>query len=248
MEWIKRLEIIKQKTKEALAQEGKRDTDSIVAEFLETSPATYSRWKNNRQMPDVITFIKLATKLNLSANWLLLGIGEPEAITKTAISECDVYIADTLRDLVVEIDRPMEEIALAGGMYPRELDLIINRGKELPSEAMQRWIHAYRVNANFLLAQVGQPFLTEDEYTASGPLTWVRERRGDFTYQDEEEITDRPLSTSERARLQRELADARRTITAQEEALSLYREKSGQGSPRGKGEKTTLPNVAREQR
>ena len=223
MKWEQRLKIIKQKIKSRLADEGLRDTDVNVAAFLETSTPTYNKWKNNKQMPDVDTFATLATKLNLSANWLLLGIGEPEVATRKSLESCDVHIADTLRDLVAQIDRPKEEIAIMGGMYPIDLEMIINRTKKLPAEAVQRWVHGYRINANFLLAQVGQPFLTDDEYADSGPLQWVRERRGDLMYEDQEDI----LSESERAKLFFELTEARKLIQAQEEALLFYREKYG---------------------
>lgn len=249
MKWVERLEIIKQKIKEKLASEGVRDTDENVADFLNTSKPTYSKLKNNRQMPDVETMVTMATKLNLSADWLLLGVGEPDVTVKKAPSTCDVHIADTLGELVVELNRPLEEIALAGGLYPRELNLIIHRGKALPSESVQRWVHAYRVNANFLLAQVGQPFLTEEEYNAPGRLNWVREQHGDFIEQDDERRVDWALSFSERDRLQRELADARRTIAVQEEALALYREKCAQQPIESENiKKDILPKVVGEQK
>ena len=54
-----------------------------------------------------------------------------------------------------------------------------------PSDAVAKWVLHYRINANFLLAQIGKPFLTEAEYRESGPLDSLRNLRGDFVELDD---------------------------------------------------------------
>lgn len=217
MNWNERLEFIKKKIKEELAKNDLRDTDENVAAFLDISAPTYSKIKRNRQFPDFKTCVNMAAKLHLSANWLLLGFGEPDISAPKTTSRCDVHIADTLRDLISEIGKREEEIAITGGMYPRDLQMIINRVMPLPVEAVQKWVHAYHINANFLIAQVGRQFLTEEEYRADGPLTWVRERRGDILPYDDEGIDSQDLE-----RLRDELNQAKQTVETQKNIIAAY--------------------------
>lgn len=78
MTWEQRFEIIGQKIREVLAAEGVRDTDKAVANFLQTSLSTYRRWKSGYSMPDAESLAVMAKKLNLSCDWMLLGVGCPE--------------------------------------------------------------------------------------------------------------------------------------------------------------------------
>ncbi|MDR2820416.1 MAG: helix-turn-helix domain-containing protein [Desulfovibrio sp.] len=82
MDYIYRFGIIKEKIRKKLADEGKRDTDEAVAEFLQTSKATYRRWKPGQQFPDTQSLILMADKLGISLDWLLMGKGEgdPEGL------------------------------------------------------------------------------------------------------------------------------------------------------------------------
>lgn len=129
MKWEQRLEIIKQKIKEKLSTEGKRDTDSAVADFLGTSQATYSRWKNNHQMPDVDMFVTLATTLNLSARWLLLGLGDPEdpptSQPLTAANAMGAYIGELLDAALGTMDLDDEKAARKLGWDVSELQLLL---------------------------------------------------------------------------------------------------------------------------
>jgi len=80
MELIQRFEIIRQKIKERLALEAKTLTDITASAFLEVSKGTYRRWKSGHE-PEIDAVRTMATKLDLSAEWLLLGTGNPEAIS-----------------------------------------------------------------------------------------------------------------------------------------------------------------------
>jgi hypothetical protein len=46
------------------------------------------------------------------------------------------------------------------------------------------------MNANFLLAQIGRPFLSEEEFSENGPLDFIRDRRGDFRELDGDDGDD----------------------------------------------------------
>jgi transcriptional regulator with XRE-family HTH domain len=189
MDWEKRFEIIKKKIEKKLISLEERYSHDRAAAFLETSTTTYNRWLKGKDVPDGEALKKIAEKLNLSPYWLLFGTGKPDIEEYNAILTCDIHIADTLCGLIQEIDRSVDEIAITGGLYPAELNSIIIRAARLPSEAIQKWIHAYKINANFLLAQIGDPFLTQDEYNKHGILSWVRDDRGDNCFSDMSEDT-----------------------------------------------------------
>jgi len=76
MTYEQRFEIVKKKIQEKLAEQGKRDTDENVSQFLGISKPTYNRWKNEGKIPDASKLIYISEQLNISIDWLLLGKGE----------------------------------------------------------------------------------------------------------------------------------------------------------------------------
>ncbi|WP_179217054.1 hypothetical protein [Humidesulfovibrio mexicanus] len=146
-------------------------------------------WKKG-QRPSADDLETLAVTLGLSPTWLLLGVGQPqdEAGEGELVPEY-VPIGDTLRDLLNQLPDQLPQVAQVAGMTPAELRACADSQAMLSGLTVARLVHAYRVNANFLLAQVGQPFLTEEQYEERGPLTWLREKRGDFAQPDEAPAT-----------------------------------------------------------
>lgn len=181
MDWQQQYEIIKKMLAEKLAQSGSKFTFANAAQLLGVKVPKIQAWAKG-QRPTGDDLETLARVLELSADWLLLGYGTP---TRSPDSGSRIKefaeICDTLNEISHELPDGLSEIAHAGGISLTELNDIL-RSHALPSSlTVARWIHAYRINANFLLAQVGQPYLTESEYAASGPADSLREYRGDFT-------------------------------------------------------------------
>ncbi len=180
MDWPQQLEIIERIATETLARQGQKATLANIAELLDVKVPKLQAWKRG-QKPGPEDLVRLVVRLGISPAWLLLGAGRPtsEPGPERLVPEYTA-IGDTLHDMVAQLPAALPEVALAGGMTVDELTACME-SRALPSAlAVARWVHAYRVNANFLLAQVGQPILTEDQYEERGPLTWLRQKRGDF--------------------------------------------------------------------
>ncbi len=207
MEWSQQLEIIEQVATEALARRGRKATLANLAELLDVKVPKLQAWKRG-QKPGPEDLVRLVVRLGISPAWLLLGAGRPtqEPGGERLVPEYTA-IGDTLHDMVTQLPASLPEVALTGGMTLDELTACME-SRALPSSlAVARWVHAYRVNANFLLAQVGQPLLTEEQYEERGPLTWLREKRGDFAEADESPALA-SLTASRLAKVERTMLDA----------------------------------------
>lgn len=182
MEWPRQFEIIERIIAERLARRGLKYTLANACELLgaKVKVPKLQAWKRG-QRPSADDLETLAVALGLSPAWLLLGAGKPldEAGEGEFVPEY-VPIGDTLRDLLAQLPGQLPQVAQVAGMTTAELRACADAQAVLSGLTVARLVHAYRVNANFLLAQIGQPFLTEEQYEERGPLTWLRERRGDF--------------------------------------------------------------------
>lgn len=207
MIWKQQFTIIEKILASRLAEEGLKYTLTNAGELLGVKVPKLQAWKRG-QRPSADDLEALAVKLGLSAAWLLLGAGLPtlEPGAGKLVPEY-VAIGDTLHDLVPQLPAPLPQVAMAMGMEPEELRACMG-SQVLPSAlSVARLVHAYRVNANFLLAQVGQPLLTEEQYEERGPLTWLREKRGDFADPDESPDT-MSLTAARLATVERTMLDA----------------------------------------
>ena len=180
MDWKNTFEIIKKIIAVALAKEGKKPTISNAAELFGVKPHIYQAWSKG-QRPSFDELEHMARVLNLSPHWLLFGAGTPQEDSRSAtfIPEY-IEIGDTLKEVIECLPDSFLEIAKTGGISEDDLLKCIN-SLSLPScLTIARWIHTYHINANFLIAQIGRPFLTDSEYKEKGDLDNIRERRGDF--------------------------------------------------------------------
>lgn len=188
MEWPQQFEILHKIIAQRLSEIGKKPTTKNVADYLGIPPHKYQAWKDG-QRPVVDDLKRLAQEFEFNPDWLLIGKGRPVQPRKDAPFDPKyVEICDTLHELVRALPDKLPKIAEIGGMSTTDLYNCIHTQEFPPAEAVAKWVIHYRINANFLLAQIGQPFLTDEEYNADGPLNFVRERRGDFMgLEDEEE-------------------------------------------------------------
>lgn len=180
MDWKKQFVIIGKIIAERLASEGKKYTLANAAELLDVKIPKLQAWGKG-QRPNIEDVEKLVQSLGISVEWLILGKGNPTNTEGSGkyIPEYS-HICDTLREIIYELPDDKLAIARVGGITVDDLDRYTNSLDTPSALTISKWIHAYRINANFLLAQVGHPGLSEAEYEERGPLTWFREERGDF--------------------------------------------------------------------
>lgn len=219
MEWKEQFEIFEKIISLRLTENGEKFTQERAAELIGVPLHKYRAWKSG-QRPVVEDLRRLAQEFEFKPDWLLLGIGEP--VQKRLDKPFDpnfVEICDTLHELVRGLPDRLPKIAEVGGISTTDLFNCIHTQSFPPPPAIAKWIRHYRINANFLLAQIGDPFLTEAEYSRSGPLDFVRERRGDFLTLEDDEPENR-LNSLEIVHLQKEIASAQKTIAALEEVVA----------------------------
>ena len=219
MEWKEQFEIFEKIISSRLSKNGEKFTQERAAEFIGVPLHKYRAWKSG-QRPVVEDMRRLAQEFEFKPDWLLLGIGKPvqERLDKP-FDPNFVEICDTLHELVRALPDRLPKIAEVGGISTTDLFDCIQSQAFPPTPAIAKWVRHYRINANFLLAQIGEPFLTDAEYSRSGPLDFVRERRGDFlTLEDDE--TETRLNTLEITHLQKELANSQKMIAILEEAVA----------------------------
>lgn len=212
MNWQEQFEIIKKIIAEELARHGQKFTLANAADLLDVKVPKLQAWGRG-QRPTADDLGNICRKLNLRSEWVLLGNGFPrdEEESGRFLPEF-VEIGDTLHEWALSREEGLSEVAKAGGISLDDLSRCMG-SHTLPScLTIARWVHAYRLNANFLIAQVGQPYLTEDEYTKPGPLSKLREKRGDFDEPEEAESQNpAPPATepkpAEKTQIDRELQD-----------------------------------------
>ncbi|MCX4310705.1 MAG: hypothetical protein OSJ28_10535 [Desulfovibrio sp.] len=179
MEWSQQFEILHKIISQRLSEQGKKGTMKNASAFLGIPEHKYQAWKGG-QRPVTEDLRMLAQEFEFNPDWLLIGKGKPVQPRKNdPFDPKYVEICDTLHELVRSLPDRLPKIAEVGGLSTTDLYNYISAQEIPPSEAIAKWILHYRINANFLLAQIGQPFLTEEQFRESGPLDFVRSRRGD---------------------------------------------------------------------
>lgn len=213
MEWIEQFEIFEKIISKRLSENGEKFTQERAANLIGIPLHKYRAWKNG-QTPVTEDLRMLAQEFEFKPDWLLLGIGEPvQPRMDNPFDEKYVEICDTLHEIVRTLPDRLPKIAEVGGISTTDLYNCIHTQAFPPAQAIAKWILHYRINANFLLAQIGKPFLRDSDFQESGPLDFVRERRGDFLDLDEES----PLE--ENSETYHELAEENKKLTKQVLAL-----------------------------
>lgn len=174
--WSRQFEIIHKIIALRLAESGEKYTHARAALLLGLSPSTYQRIREG-QRPSADDLEKICLSLGLNPEWALYGTGEP--LTSAAPGQFNpdfVRVCDTLHDFALGhyADR-LDEFALVGGITPQQLNACVSSQMLPPATAIARWVHAYKLNANFLIAHIGQPYLSDEQYDERGPATWVKD-------------------------------------------------------------------------
>lgn len=212
MEWPQQFEIIHKIFSNFLLEQGKRPSLTNIAKYIGIPLHKYQAWKDG-QKPVTDDLYRLAREFEFRPEWLLLGVGEPlERRLDRPFDPKFVDICDTLHDLAKQLPDPLPKIAEVGGMTTTQLYDCMGSQAYPPAEAVAKWVIHYKINANFLLAQIGKPFLTEEQYQERGPLSYVRERRGDFAELPGDESEEAAAWRIAIELLQKELAEAKDEI------------------------------------
>lgn len=162
MEWAEKFKIIEAIARQNFIARGETFSMEKWSLRLGCAKANVQKWKNGTSKPSFENLCAIVRDLEISPVWLLLGVGEPyEGYDKTSPEYA--YICDTLKEILPQMGQD-SEVAQVGNITPQELRCIKDC-IQLPSAlTLARWVTAYRLNANFLLAHIGQPFLTSEQY------------------------------------------------------------------------------------
>lgn len=174
--WRERIEIIAKIIALRFTEIGEKYTHARAAAYLGLAASTYQRLREG-QSPSADDLQKISLRLGLNPEWALYGTGDPLAPAEAGrFNPEHVRICDTLHEVALGhyADR-LEEFALVGGITPQQLTACISSQMLPPATAVARWVHGYKLNANFLLAHIGQPYLTDEQYEERGPATWVKD-------------------------------------------------------------------------
>ncbi len=163
---------------------GLKLTRAELASQLGVRPQTIGDYCSGKSYPSAKILILLAEQYEVNTNWLLTGTGEmhanPQSMKENTAFSC---MADALRDIVYgELDAAPERFARAGGITPQELAAILDRKMSPPATALRNWAIRYRINMNFLIAQIGYPLLTRGQYEQDGPLMPLRRKNRENKY------------------------------------------------------------------
>lgn len=185
MEWSEQAVIFKKIISTWLVKEGEKYSHRAAAEYLGVTPQKYTAWIKSGQRPVAEDMRMLAREHEFSANWLLLGVGDPlEKRTNFEFNPEIVEICDTILHVISNIPDPLHKIADCGGITTTDLQNCLAAQRLPPITAIAKWVKNYRMNANYILAQIGHAFLTEKEFMDDGPGMLIRERRRDFASLD----------------------------------------------------------------
>lgn len=146
-------------------------------------PHTLKSYLDGKTLPNAETISLLVQKFDVDAHWLLTGEGSMDGGQKASQEKTSSLqsvkelfpIADTMRELFEhDLQADLDEVAFIAGMSVEELEACFSAKLQPPVLAIARWVRHYKINANFLTAQLGQPQLNELEM--SGPLSAISER------------------------------------------------------------------------
>ena len=120
----------------------------------------------------------------VNRDWLLFGEGNISNDPRELKANPEYsHLAQTLNDVLHgDLTTTPETFAEIGGITKDELTAMLS-GKILPPmTALRNWALRYRINLNFLVAQIGYPLLTRGQYEQNGPLMWLRKERHEDEY------------------------------------------------------------------
>ncbi|MDD8013456.1 MAG: hypothetical protein PHX05_08275 [Acidobacteriota bacterium] len=157
MSWPEQWEIIKQKFEKIFVRQGIKYSLAQVDTYLGITRGKSRAWAKG-QRPSANDLEKLATKLHLSALWLLMGEGPPEQATvapgstETATSISDRIVGDALLDIIQgDLDLTLEEAAAHLGISAEQLEACVGKSPAPQWDMLKRLADKLGVNINFLL-------------------------------------------------------------------------------------------------
>ncbi|UIJ38560.1 helix-turn-helix domain-containing protein [Desulfobaculum bizertense] len=155
-----------------------------LAEAGKVNPKTMNGYLAGSALPNAKALAAWVEELGVDANWLLTGT-EGGTISRKQLTRQEQLLCDTFRDMLGDLNQEPETIAQNLGVRPALLKACAQGAAIPPAEMLAQMVLNYRVNGSFMLAQIGRPFLTDEEFREHGPMDWTRIQRGDFKKEPE---------------------------------------------------------------
>ena len=149
---------------------------------IEVSPSTFIGYldEKGQQKLKIETIIRICdTYPEINRNWLFFGEGEMVGDVPE-----EEHISATLQAVFADknISTTPQNFARIGGITVEKLEDIL-KGQALPPlSALRKWSLQYRVNLNFLIARIGQPLMTREQYEQDGPFREERQEAVEFEF------------------------------------------------------------------
>lgn len=138
-------------------------TKTKFSEKFSISNSTLSDWTRKESERKFLLLLEkiISEHPEISRDWLYFGEGDMYAALPTPIIPEAAPIGGNIFELVDRLGGE-ELVAQAGGVSVKQLRAIMN-GEEFPSaQTLTRWLASARLSANFVLANVGPIFVTDD--------------------------------------------------------------------------------------
>lgn len=185
LKWDEQFDIIKEIAAKKIKDNGEgKFSLTKFDSLLGLSRGKSRKWANG-QRPSAEDLATLSKVFNLSPRWLLLGEGEP-SFESTSSTKLDRRIRRTLGDVFYdlllsdEVGDDEEKLALLLGISVSELQQFRNEEKEVKVDFLAKLVLRCRINPNFVISQIGYPFLSEKQFYGPSPSDWMRQRDGDL--------------------------------------------------------------------
>ncbi|MBI9110014.1 helix-turn-helix domain-containing protein [Maridesulfovibrio ferrireducens] len=148
------------------------------------TPMSYRNYTQGKGTPKSEILTKVCEEFNINGDWLLTGKGPVYAESANRTDTPETRFGTALKNLFADsgIQTTLENFAAVGGITVTELNAIMDSQMMPPASALRQWAIKYRVNMNFLIAQMGQPLLTREQYEQDGPLLDMRVQAGEDKY------------------------------------------------------------------
>lgn len=172
-DWSKCFEIVYDNFLRMNAKEGV--SRRALAAYLGISQGKLQKWEKG-QWPNAQDLAMLADRFGFSYRWLITGEGPVKEDDKGTgqPAEAELAILDRLADVLHDVGWTDDQVAQALGISAAELAMYLDKKSTPPARVLAALINLFHINANFVLAQIGKPYLTKAQYEEDGPRSWGR--------------------------------------------------------------------------
>lgn len=164
------------------------DSQTAFAQKIGMSQSTFRGYLNEKGQ-DKLKFVTLKRILEtfpeINRDWLLFGEGP--MLSNPLKADINPEYEPLAQCLKLSLkDRNLStthaNFAKAGDITEDELQAILEARMQPTIETLRKWGVKYRMNLNFMLARIGNPLQTREQYEENGPLMDERIKDGEAKY------------------------------------------------------------------